>query len=400
MHIFFSVGEPSGDHHAAHLIEELRRQNPNVRVSGFGGPVMRGVNCEIIFELTTMAVMGLVRVLPLLWKFYKLVQLAGQHLKDERPDAVVLVDFPGFNWYIARKAKKLNIPVFYYMPPQLWAWAPWRLHKVRKFVDVVLSGLTFETEWYKKRGINAKYVGHPFFDEVAEHQLDNKFCEAKKNNTNEKSPQKIVGVLPGSRSMEIMRNWPLMIDMMKDLSQRQPNTRFLVACYKPKLEAMCQELYQQSGATLPIEFHVGKTSEIIEVAECCLMVSGSVSLELLARNTPAVVVYRIDHWVRPFAKVFVRTPFISLPNLLAGHELYPEKVIFHKVEQQSRQLTDRLDEWIQDESKLKDTVNEITDLSAQVAQTGASQRTAIAILEELGSSSNTTASSQLTAKAA
>ncbi len=167
MKIFFSVGEPSGDQHAAHLIEELRWRDPNIESCGFGGPEMRNAGCDVHFQMTDLAVMGVLRAIPLISKFYKLAKQAETFFKEDRPDAVVLVDFPGFNWHIAKRAKKAGIPVFYYLPPQLWAWGSWRIRRVRKYVDHVLCALPFEQEWYAARGINSRYVGHPFFDEVA-----------------------------------------------------------------------------------------------------------------------------------------------------------------------------------------------------------------------------------------
>src|SRR5579871_581791 len=120
MKIFFSVGEPSGDQHASHLISELRRRRPNVECVGYGGPLMAEAGCHLRYPLTNSAVMGLLHVIPLLWHFYRLMQKANVEFRDARPDAVILVDFPGFNWWIARKAKRWGIPVFYYCPPQLW----------------------------------------------------------------------------------------------------------------------------------------------------------------------------------------------------------------------------------------------------------------------------------------
>lgn len=133
---------------------------------------MEQAGCRILFPLTTMAVMGIVQVLPLLLKFWSVGQMARRYLREQRPDAVVLVDFPGFNWWIAYFARKEGIPVYYYLPPQLWAWGPWRVQRVHKYVDHVLSGLEFETEWYRQQGIQAHYVGHPFMEEVAERPVD------------------------------------------------------------------------------------------------------------------------------------------------------------------------------------------------------------------------------------
>ena len=237
MHIFFSVGEPSGDQHAAHLIHELRRRRPDVRACGYGGPLMEQAGCELTFRLTNLAVMGFLAVLPMLWKFYCLVRQAGRYFRESPPDAVVLVDFPGFNWWIARKAKAAGIPVFYYMPPQLWAWNSWRVRRIRKYVDHVLCGLPFEPEWYARRGVTAEFVGHPFFDEVADYPLDREFCKSWSA-----GDQPTVGILPGSRNYEIARNWPVMLDVMAKLHGRHPRVRFLAACYKNSHLERCRSL--------------------------------------------------------------------------------------------------------------------------------------------------------------
>ena len=123
MEIYFSVGEPSGDQHAASLIKEMKQRQTDLKCCGYGGPLMEEAGCDLHYPLTNLAVMGIWAVIPLLKQFCRLVFRAGRYFKEHRPDAVVLVDFPGFNWWIARKAKAAGIPVFYYMPPQLWAWA-------------------------------------------------------------------------------------------------------------------------------------------------------------------------------------------------------------------------------------------------------------------------------------
>lgn len=263
MHIFFSVGEPSGDQHAAHLIQDLRRRAPGVRVSGFGGPQMEAAGCSLLFPLTTLAVMGVFRVIPMIGKFYGLYRQAREYLQRHKPDLVVLVDFPGFNWWIASAAKQAGIPVVYYLPPQLWAWAPWRIWRVRKYVDLVLSGLTFETDWYAERKIPVLYVGHPFFDEIAEHRLDEAFCREW---TSAKSPT--VALLPGSRTHEVSGNWPVIVEVVRRLHQRHPDVNFLVANYREKQRIECQNYLQKHAPELPITSFVGKTSEIIELADC------------------------------------------------------------------------------------------------------------------------------------
>lgn len=378
MRIFFSVGEPSGDQHAAHLIHEMQRQNPSVTCCGFGGPKMQAAGFDLHFQLTDLAVMGVLQVLPLLWQFIKLVGRADRFFRESRPDAVVLVDFPGFNWWIARKAKAAGIPVFYYMPPQLWAWAPWRIRRIRRFVDHVLTGLPFEQQWYADRGVEAVYVGHPFFDEVADTPLDPAFMEQWQSDEVQN-----VAILPGSRNQEVQLNWPVLCDVMRQLSVRCPQTRFLVACYKDSQRQWCLEQLHAENRALPIHFFVGKTSEIIELAECSAMVSGSVSLEMLARRTPAVVLYRASRVFSALVHLLVSCRYASLPNLIAGREIMPEFLFSGRWKKYARGMTDQLQAWLSDRTQLQAASDELDGLCREFVVTGATRHTATVILDAL-----------------
>ncbi len=378
MHLFFSVGEPSGDQHAAQVITEIRRRCPQARFTGFGGKQMEQVGCRLLHPLADLAVMGLLDVLPLLWTFIGLIRQAGRSFREQRPNAVVLVDCPGFNWWIARQAKKQGIPVIYYLPPQLWAWAPWRIRKVRKFVDYVLSALSFEVDWYRERGIDVEFVGHPFFEDVARHELDRDTIQYLK-----REEQRIVGVLPGSRKKEVTRNFPVMLRVIADLHAQHPDVRFAVACYKPEHEDLCRRFMAAEHERLPIELLVGRTSEIIEAADCCLMVSGSVSLELLARETPAVVMYRLP-WLMVLLKiVLLRCRYITLVNLLAGRELMPEFTFLLENAPSVGQITRTLDRLLSSELERQDVVHALAELKGDVAQRGGIERAAAAILGKL-----------------
>lgn len=378
MHVFFSVGEPSGDQHAAHLITELRRRMPSLRVSGFGGPLMEESGCQLLFPLTTMAVMGIFQVLPLISKFFGLVKKAEEYFELHKPDLVVLVDFPGFNWWIAAKAKKAGIPVIYYMPPQLWAWAPWRIKKVRKYVDLILSGLTFETDWYAERGIPVMYVGHPFFDEVAEHPLDESFCREWKS-----EEAQTVALLPGSRRQEVTRAWPLILEAARKLHAKHPNVNFMVANYKESQRQFCVEEYEKLEETLPISFFVGKTPEIIELADCAIMVSGSVSLEMLARRTPAVVIYRTTWPTYLIAKCLVTVTLMSLPNLIARRKVMPEYLSVGSPTPVIDSIVTDVDGWLSDSQKLAGARQELEQIREQIYVTGATARTAEVIADRL-----------------
>lgn len=365
MHLFFSVGEPSGDQHAAELMREFGQLHGDVRFSGFGGPEMQkdGLNC--LFQLTDMAVVGIGQVLPLVHQFYGLVQEAKKFFAQDRPDAVVLVDFPGFNWWIAAAAKEFGIPVYYYCPPQLWAWAPWRIKKVHRSVDCILSVLPFEAEWYRDHGVDVEYVGHPFFDEVERHQLDTPAMESMRHQN-----ELTIGILPGSRKQELLRNFPVMLETMKTLYEKHPRLRFQIACYKEWHLQKSQELYQESEYQLPIEFHVGQTSEIIEASDFCVMVSGSVSLEMLARRTPAAVIYRVNWLTALIFRNLITVKYFSLPNLIAKRELMPEFPLIRLRSSRTEKLTQQLDQWISHPEQLDAARKELSELATQVVQTG------------------------------
>jgi len=386
MHIFFSVGEPSGDLHAAKLVTELRRRVPGLECSGFGGPLMEAAGCGLLFRLTDLAVMGILPVIPLIFKFIRLARGAQKYLKMYRPDAVVLVDFPGFNWWIARGAKKLGIPVFYYLPPQLWAWAPWRVRRMQKFVDQVLSCLPFETEWFRRRGVEAEFVGHPFFDEVAERQLNQEFLQAQAVAGRE---FRTVAVLPGSRNHEIAQNFTSQMRVMKRLHRQLPRIRFLVACYKQEHLKKCRRMLAERAPELDTSLHVGKTSEIIELGEVCLMVSGSVSLEVLARTTPAVVLYRVNRAFAWIGRFVITCRYMSLPNLIADRPLMPEFAPTDDPRQAIATMTEILLRWLTDREEYARQTALLARLRDEVATVGATENAARAIVERLAAATST-----------
>jgi lipid-A-disaccharide synthase len=378
MHIFFSVGEPSGDQHAAHLMHEIQKREPNAQFAGFGGPLMESAGLKSVFRLTDLAVMGIFRIFPMLFKFYRVMKKAERYFAEHKPDAVILVDFPGFNWWIARKAKAANIPVFYYMPPQLWAWMSYRVKRVKRFVDHVICSLPFEQEWYAQRGVQTEYVGHPFFDEINDHVQDDHFIETWKDR---KSP--MVAVLPGSRNNEIQRNWTVMIDVIKKVNARHPSARFLVACYSQAHRRRCLEEFLVRCPALPVHFFVGKTHEIIEVTDCAMMVSGSVSLELMAKHKPTVVVYQLPHVTHWLSLYFLKCKYVSLPNLIANKPIMPEFVSSGSPVRTIKEMTDTLDLWLRLPEERQRIAEELRTLSDEFAQTGATVRTADFVINKL-----------------
>ena len=166
---------------------------------------------------------------------------ADRYFRHHRPDAVVLIDYPGFNWWIARRAKAHGIPVFYYCPPQIWAWASWRIKKMRRFVDHVLCALPFEETWFREQGCRATFVGHPFFDEVRAHQLDEAFIEQMR-----RRPGQLVTILPGSRTQEVTKNLKWFLQAAALVHVRIPDVRFAVAAFQPHQAQMAQQMIKQA----------------------------------------------------------------------------------------------------------------------------------------------------------
>lgn len=374
MRIFFSVGEPSGDIHGANLIRALHRLHPDIDCAGYGGERMQAAGCRLEYPLCQHAVMGVSRVLAQAATFVKLIGQAARYFRDQRPDAVVLIDYPGFNWWIARKAHALGIPVFYFVPPQLWAWAGWRVKKMRRFVDHVLCTLPFELPWYRQRGVEAHYVGHPFFDDLSQQRTDPTFLREQRGGI---SP--IIALLPGSRDQEVERNWSLLYRSAARIHQARPDVRFLVACFKPHQQRWIAD-YLTRHAPLPITTHIGKTPEIIELATACVTVSGSVSLELLWRAKPSVIVYRMGPVGFKVARWLVKVPYMCLVNLLAENELYPEFATDHC---ESAAVAERVLRWLNDPAAYSALCQELTALRNRVAAPGACDRTAHFILDAL-----------------
>jgi lipid-A-disaccharide synthase len=370
MRLFISAGEPSGDVHAANLIRSIRARCPEVEVVGFGGPHMTEAGATLIYPLVELAVMWFLRVLINLRKFFDLADQAEAYFRDERPDAVVLIDYPGFHWHIARRAKKYGIPVIYYEPPQLWAWAGWRVKKVKASVDEVLCSLPFEPAWYEARGVHgATYVGHPFFDEQGDRPIDAAFLDAQRANI-----KPLVAILPGSRTQEVTRNLPIMLKAARLLAKTQPGVRFAVACLHDRHKALATEIAAKAGVhELDLTLHAGKTVELIRSATVAWAVSGSVGLELMLEALPTVVLYKVNRFDLLVANRFIKSKYISLVNLLADAELFPEYLTPIDV---SDKLASWAETWLAKPEERARASKALADLRDRVAKPGASDRAA------------------------
>ena len=376
MRIFISAGEPSGDLHAANLIGSLRSDFPDAQFEGFGGERMTAAGAHLLYPLANLAVMWFLHVFLNIVTFIRLVFMADRHFQDHKPDAVVLVDYPGLHWWIAARARARGIPVFYFVPPQIWAWAGWRVKKVRKSIDLVLCSLPFEPPWYHARGVSAAvHVGHPYFDELAERALDPAFLAEQSA-----LDGSLVAILPGSRTQEITRNLPEMVNAAIKLAQKRQDVRFAVACLHERHKTLAEGIIANTLATagaqqpgLQIEVHAARTPELIRLARVAWAVSGSVGLELMMEALPTVVLYKIkrfDLWV---ARWFIKAKYISLVNLLADAEVFPEYLTWRDV---SNDLARWADVWLGDPVARSEATAALIKLRNVVAQPGASERAA------------------------
>ena len=376
MKIFFSVGEPSGDLHGANLISELRAVRKDFEFTGFGGPKMAAAGCKLEADLTQLAVMWILRVIAKLPQFFAYLKQADQCFRDNPPDAVVLIDFPGFNWWVARRAKAHSIPVFYYGVPQLWAWAPWRVKKLKRLTDHVLCKLPFEPRWFSERGCNAHFVGHPYFDELATREIDQSFV----NSMTADSP--LVTLLPGSRRQEVDDNLEMMLDAAEQIVRQRSDVRFAIASFNATQAARAQEFLKDRDVEASL--FVNKTPELIAGATACIACSGSVSLELLYHEKPSVIVYKVSRIGFVLQDHFRIAKYISLANLLACKSIersdttretvpFPEYLTRHN---ESADVAADIVEWLKDDSKRSVIQNQLRHLREKFGESGASRRAA------------------------
>lgn len=388
--IFFSVGEPSGDLHGANLIRAILKIDGRTHCVGFGGPRMAEANCQLLADLTQYAVMWLARVVAHLFVFVRLLREADRYFRDQQPDAVVLIDYPGFNWWVAWRAKARGIPVFYYGAPQLWAWAGWRIRKMRRLTDYVLCKLPFEEEWFQQRGCRAKYVGHPYFDELAQRTLDQKFCEGVRLQSSRR-----LTLLPGSRDQEVEKNLPVLLraaEIVRGAVGPLGPLSIVVASFNEKQGETARALIAATGSQASV--CVRRTPELIELSDVCLACSGSVALELMYHEKPAVIVYVVNRLAYFLQNWFRSARFISLVNLLATDRItrrpleatdavdegmpYAEFLSCRDV---SGQIAEQVIGLLMDSTRYAGVVTQLRALKRQFGQPGASVRAARLVLE-------------------
>lgn len=313
------TGEASGDLHGANLIRAAREIDPGLKFFGIGGPRMAGAGCEILIPGEEIAVMGLVEVLG----HFAVIRRAFNRLKailtgPEKPDLLVLIDFPEFNLRLARVAKQVGVPVLYYVSPQVWAWRRGRVRKIAAVVDRLAAIFPFEPDLYQGLDIKVEYVGHPLLDEFGIEQGRSACLEAL--GIDPAGP--VVGIFPGSRRNELRYNLDVMLDAAELIRQRQPTVHFLLPVAPTISRGDLESAI--AGRELPITFAEGNVYDTANACDAILAVSGTVTLQIALAGTPMAIVYRMAPLTYAIGKRLVKVPHIGLANIVAGEEVVRE----------------------------------------------------------------------------
>lgn len=322
------TGEPSGDFHGAALVQQLKQQSPGIRITGIGGAAMAGQGAELFYPIEKLSAMGIVQVLKQIGSIKQAFSLVKHQLKTDPPDAVVLIDYPGFNLKTAAYIKQhYNIPICYYIAPKVWAWNSRRLTAIGRYTDHVALIFPFEIPIYKSHNIRATYVGNPLMDEYLDIRLPQTTqTQAKGCTTDWKNDGfPVIGLLPGSRSAEIDNLLPVMLEAATLIKQQVPGVRFLVSS---GIEQHHKRIEKQifDGNYPDIRIVHGRPKQIFDNADMLIAASGTVTLEAALCLVPTIIIYKLSGLTYQLARLLVKAPFIGLANLIAGRMVMPELI--------------------------------------------------------------------------
>ncbi len=318
--IFISAGEQSGDLHGSNLIIELLKKEPEIEIHGLGNEKMIATGMRCVHDMTKQSVMWL-HALAKIPEFFKILSDTKKFFRTQRPDLVILIDFCGLNFYIAKAAKKLGIPVMYYISPQVWAHANWRVKKVKKLVDKMVVIYPFEVDLYKNAGVNVKYVGNPIADYMRNETFDEEYAAGLKSENGDD----IISLFPGSRKQEVEKFLPILLTAAKMIHKARPGGKFLISCSERRhLEFMQREAGRFS---IPYKIVVGNLQEVVSASKICLACSGTVTLKIAYYLKPMVIIYKISSLAYFVVKPFMHTPYLSLVNKYAEEFIVPERLM-------------------------------------------------------------------------
>jgi lipid-A-disaccharide synthase len=376
------AGEPSGDAHAADLVRALLATEPDANWDFLGatGPLLRSAGVKTIVPSDDLAIMGLWevgRVFPRFWRAFKLLKQAAI---ENKPDAVVLVDWPEFNLRLARTLHRNGIKVIYYISPQLWAWRSYRKGSVERDVDLVLSILPFEKEWYSARGIDqVEFVGHPLAGEVKADYGRDEFCRLMEL----EARKPIVSLLPGSRLKELQRILPIMLDAAVVISKRNPEVQFVLVVAPGRSISEAEQILSNHGALVELKSRIRvvhhRTREALGASDVAAIASGTATLEAALLETPMVIVYRESRINWHVLGRLINTDHYGLVNLIAGERIVPELM---QTEFTGVQLAEQLVKLLGD-SENHAMRKRLVEVAKHLGEGNASQRAAERIVKQL-----------------
>jgi lipid-A-disaccharide synthase len=370
MKYYVVAGETSGDLHGSNLLREIKRLDPSASFRGFGGDRMEQEGTTLVKHIRDLDFMGFVEVLLNIRKILSLMKVCKTDLLQWKPDALILIDYPGFNLRMAEFAKQSGIKVFYYISPQLWAWKKRRIVKIRKFVDHLFIILPFEKEFYARLNYDVDFVGHPLLDAMEVLPLDESESFRKKHGLDERP---IIAVLPGSRKQEIRRILPVMIQAVNAFGS---TFQFVIA----GTSNITHEYYRQLIGNAPVNLLYGQTYSLLMHARSAMVTSGTATLETALLNVPQVVCYKANPGSFFIAKKLVKLNYISLVNLILDREVVKELI---QNEMNAENLLPELQMITSDSKKREQILKDYVELASKLGGKGASRKTAGLILKYL-----------------
>ncbi|MBI4596774.1 MAG: lipid-A-disaccharide synthase [Candidatus Omnitrophica bacterium] len=377
--ILLVAGDPSGDAHAARLIEALKRQDPTLTFAALGGPAMQRAGAVLLDELTQTASIGPFDAARHLGRFLRAKRLFEARLRTQRPDLVILVDFGDFNLpVIAPLAKRHGVAVLYYISPQLWAWGRWRLRYVQRYVDRMVVFLPFEKTLYEQVGVAVTWVGHP----LVEHARPSLTKDAALARYRLNPWRRTVGLLPGSREDEVRRHLPLMLAAAHRMTAHMPGLQFLIV-KAPGLPRSAMDRAVRA-AQCEVRLAEGALADALQVMEAAVVASGTATLETALGDVPMVVVYRASWPTYAAARLVLRVPSIGLVNVVAGRPIVPELI---QCRATPRGLASRVVELLRDEERCAAMRQSLREVARTLGPPGAVTRAALAVTEMLRSAS-------------
>lgn len=314
------AGEASGDARAAGLVRALKKQRSDLHIFGIGGERLRAEGVDTRVDAARMAVVGLFEVLAHFPTIYGALRLMRRALRDERPDLLILVDYPDFNLRLAKTARALGVPVLYYISPQIWAWRQERVHRIRELVDHMAVVFPFEEPFYRAAGVPVSFVGHPLADEVGSALDRSGACQAFGLDPN----AKVLGLFPGSRRGEIKRLLPVLLEAAQSLRQKHPDLQIIL----PRAESLPEEALAPwlEQTNLPITVVSGRVYDVMAACDAIITASGTATLEIALMGVPLIVVYKIAPASYAIMRRMVKVDHLALCNIVANERIAPELI--------------------------------------------------------------------------